>query len=113
MSLRSCLPDQNGFEGLAGLVTATVTPVGGDPIEDVPWLWMGPETADVPAGMQVRRREQRRVAAVARSIVPTLPLGSLVVAPELLDGEARTWKVDGPEFLDAAHRRVLVVPVEA
>lgn len=51
-----------------------------------------------PMGMDFQRRESRKVMAIVRTAtLPTLPNASTILAPELLNGPVRNWRVDGFE----------------
>lgn len=93
-------------------VPATVTPPAADPIETTV-AWTAPTTEDVPGAMEAQRAEQRRVLTVLRSEVPTIPLRTVIVAPEELDGEDLMWMVDGIDRIEPDHVRVVVVPIES
>jgi hypothetical protein len=46
--------------------------------------------------------------ALRRDEVPSVPAGTIIVAPELPDGEPETWVVDGHERQEGDHQRVIV-----
>lgn len=86
----------------------TVTPVGEVAIV-TRGIWLTPSTEDVPGGMEFHRRDARRVMALSRATVATLPNGSLVRAPEQPGGADKTWRVDGIDRVEADHQRVVLV----
>lgn len=93
-------------------VPATVTrPAPDDDPITTTVVWINPIADDVPIGQAFQRREQRRILALDRAAVPTVPRGTEIVAPEALGGSERTWKVDSHEQDDVDHYRVRVVPV--
>jgi hypothetical protein len=61
-------------------------------------------------GTDFQRREPRRVLALARSAVPTLPRGTTVVAAETIDGTVKTFRVDGldPMVVPEQWRAILI-----
>jgi hypothetical protein len=63
-----------------------------------------------PYGMDLQRREPRRIFALPRRTFESVPRGTLIVAPETSDGTAQTWRVDGIERIDPDFLRVIVVP---
>lgn len=76
-------------------VPATVTrPSPDDDPIATPVIWLSPEDSDRPYGTDYQRREPRRVMGVPRTTVAGVPRGTLVVAPELLGGTDKTWRVD-------------------
>lgn len=60
-------------------------------------------------GTDYARREPRRVFALAKSAVPTLPRGTVIVAAETLGGATKTWRVDGfdPQEVQEQWRAIL------
>lgn len=64
-----------------------------------------------PYGTDFHRRVPRRVMVLGRDVVPTLPRGSLVVAPETMGGVDKTWKVDGLEPTESDHWLAIMVLV--
>ena len=71
---------------------------------------MAPVAESVPYGTDFQRREPRRVLAVKRADVVTLPRGTVITAPEKLGGADKTWRVDGLEReIDAYYWRAIVV----
>src|SRR4051812_26891579 len=91
-------------------VPVTVTrPFPDDTAIETTGIWMTTQTEDVPTGTDFQRREPRRVMALSRAAVPTLPRGTLISATENPGGTAETWRVDGIERLEADHVRALLV----
>lgn len=94
-------------------VPATVTLPDADPIETTV-VWTEPGGDLAPGGMNAPRiHSAARLLAIAKSDVPQLPLRTIIVAPEELDGEDLTWMVDGIERVEHDHVRAKVVRVEA
>lgn len=95
-------------------VPATVTrPAPDDDPIATTGVWVSPIPDDVPVGMEFQRRERRRVLALDRDAVPTVPRGTVITAPERDSEHAQTWRVDSLEQEDADHHRVRVVAVES
>lgn len=94
-------------------VDVTVTrPVPDDEPIEARGIWLTPTTEGLPIGSELTRREPRRVLALRRADVPTVPRGTLIVAPEKAgDEDTLEWRVDGFEHYEADHVRVIVVPV--
>lgn len=91
-------------------VSATVTRPAPDnaPIATtVIWL-VEPANDAQPYGSDFRRGEPRRLMAITKADVPTMPRGTVVVAPEVPDGPDRTWLLDGIERALADQWRVFV-----
>ena len=89
-------------------IPATVTPPGSDAIEAT-GFWVSPLTEDMPAGLDLTRRELRRVLALRRSEVPSVPRGTYIDAADIGSDTATRWRVDGFERVEADHLRVIVV----
>lgn len=95
-------------------VDVLVTPPGAAGIE-TRGIWLTTITEDMPVGGDFQRREPRRVMALSRLDVPTVPRGTVIYGPEK-DGEEDTpryWRVDGTERVEADHTRVVVVEIRA
>jgi hypothetical protein len=99
------------FESLADPfgVEAVVTPPGGSEIETTA-IWIDASILDAPALQEFQRVEGRRVLALSRDDCPSVPTGTIVVAPLRKDDTARRWRVDSPVAIDADLVKVLVVP---
>ena len=90
-------------------VAAVVTPPGEDAI-DTTVIWVNPAVESVPTGQEFQRTEPIRILALSRDEVPSVPHGTLIVAPERKDDVARQWLVDSPVGIDADQTKVLVIP---
>lgn len=94
-------------------VPATVTrvaPASTTPIATtVLWPSALPLQEDFAYGVDFSRKGPRRVMAISRVDVPTLPIGSAVVAPEQPGGSNVTWRVDGIERVEADTWRAIVM----
>ena len=93
-------------------VPATVT---GPAPDDTPVVTTGiwttaPLTESAPFGMDLQRRDPRRVLALPRRTLATVLRGAVIVAPETPDGADLTWVVDGIDKIDGDTIRVVVVP---
>lgn len=106
-----------GFDVIAGTfgVPATVT-VPGLPVISTTAAWVPSQTDDYPEAFSTRgdkspkRREPRRVLALSRAAVPSIPIGALISAPEQRGGAICAWRVDGFDRLEPDVVRVVVVP---
>lgn len=92
-------------------VAATVTrPTPDDTPISTRGIWLRPADDPQPYGTDLRRRDPRRVIALPRADVPTLPRGTLVEAAEITGGAALTWRVDGfDQVAEVDHWRAIVV----
>ncbi len=63
-----------------------------------------------PYGTDFQRRDPRRVFALSRATVPTLPRGSVIVAAEYLGGAIKVWRVDGldPQVVPEQWRAIVI-----
>jgi hypothetical protein len=100
------------FDNQVGAVDVTVTRPAPDntPIE-CRGIWLTYATEDQP-GREFGRREARRIMALSKVDVPTVPRGTRIVAPELSGGDERIWQVDGFDRIEADHTRVIVIAIE-
>ena len=99
-----------GARLLPGSVEATVTPVGGDPVE-TEGLWVSPDIVEFPEGAEFQRRDGTRLLAVTAAAVPSAPRKTVVVAPETAEGDDKTWRVE-TQFDDAANGYRILMLVE-
>jgi hypothetical protein len=95
----------------AHAVPATVTrPAPDDDPIETRVLWVTPVTEEAPfAGGRFARREPRRIAALRRDQVATVPVGTAIVAPEKDGDDDMGWRVEGIDRIEADHYRVVVV----
>lgn len=63
-----------------------------------------------PYGTDFQRVGPRRVMAIGKADVDDLPRGSIIAAPEVIDGVTKNWRVDGfdPQ-VDPYQWRVILV----
>lgn len=95
-------------------VPATVTrPYPDDTPIETSVIWLQPITNDVPVGVDFQRREPERVLGIRLDEVPTVPRGSVILAPERVGSVVSRWRVDALASLDADHGRYVVVPYPA
>jgi hypothetical protein len=90
-------------------VPATVTIPGGDAVA-TRVVWVSSTTEDFGGGLDIKRRDRRRVVAVRRDEVPVLPLRTVIVATEPGATVEGTWRVDGFDTEEADCVRCVVVP---
>lgn len=97
-------------------VAATVTrPAPDDDPIETDAIWVPLPTANEPDVAPWQRREELRCLAFDRDVVPTLPAGTLITAPERKGGAVKTWIVDAPgdnHAIDIDQLKVLVREVE-
>lgn len=82
-----------------------------EPIETTA-VWLPPVTEEQPTGAEFSRRARVRTLCLPRSVVPTVPKGTRIVAPETDGEEPREWVVTALESLDVDETRVNVLPAE-
>lgn len=63
-----------------------------------------------PFGVDFQRSDPRRVLALPRRTLASVPRGTEIAAPETPDGAVLTWIVDGLDKIDGDTVRVIVVP---
>lgn len=90
-------------------VAAVVTPPGGDAVETT-GIWVTPATEDFPPAADVKKREQRRVFSLRRAEISSVPLRTLIEAPDYGSNVVRRWRVDGFDRLESDILRVVVIP---
>lgn len=72
-------------------------------------VWMPPPLEEPrPVGTNFQRREPRRLLALPRNVLSTMPIGTTVVAPEAKGGANKTWRVDELDRVESDHWRVMV-----
>ncbi len=86
----------------------TVTPPDGEAIE-TRGIWVTPETTGFPIATEFQRREGTRVMALLRSACPSVPGGTVIVAPVQSGEEPTRFLVDGIEREEVEHIRVRLV----
>lgn len=61
-------------------------------------------------GSSFARSAPRRVFAINKSAVPTLPNGTVIVAAERVGGSIKVWKVDGldPQIIPEQWRAIVI-----
>lgn len=73
-------------------------------------IWLTPATEIIPTGNEGQRAEARRVMAIRRDEVLSVPRGTIVTVTEHGLTEPGAWRVDGTERIEPDHVRVVVVP---
>jgi hypothetical protein len=76
-------------------------------------IWMTPISEDLPVAGEFQRREPRRVMALSRLELPSVPKGTVIQAPPKHGDNLEYWRVDGTERTEADHVRVYVIPIPA
>lgn len=91
-------------------VAAAVTRPGLDftPITTTVIWGIEPVGDGQPYGTDFHRGEPRRTLTIAKADVPTMPRGTVIIAPEVEGESAKTWVVDGIERALADQWRVFV-----
>ena len=75
-------------------------------------IWLPPREESQPYGTDFQRRDPRRVFVLPRADAPTMPRGTIVLAPERTGGPITIWRVDGLEHAaDPDYWRVLLTSV--
>jgi len=100
-------------------VPATVTRPASAPILTT-GIWVPMAAVDSPDGADFGRRETQRVMAFRRETqrvmafrrddVPTIPKGTIVLAPDVTGGPVLRFVVDGPEHADREIHQVYLTP---
>lgn len=104
---------QGAMFATMGVPAVVTRPAPDDTPIETSLIWVSAATISDPSGSPFQRREAIHTAAVRRSVVPTLPKGTRIVAPEVQGGVSRTWKVEHPDVIEADLLRVIVAPVES
>ena len=92
-----------------GLPVTVTRPAPDDAPISTSGIWVSPTTEDFTSGLDVQRRAPRRVLVLTKAAVPTVPKGTLILAPETAGGRTRAWRVDGVDRVEADHHRVVIV----
>ena len=85
-----------------------VTVPDGLPVETLV-IWLMSLTEPVPVG-DFGRSSPRRMLAIRRDDVPTVPRGTLIEVTEHLLAAPTLWMVDAMESVQSDHHRVVVLP---
>lgn len=94
-------------------VDAVVTrPAPNDTPIEARALWLTTVSEQRPIGGDAQVSEPQRVMVLSRAEVPSVPRGTLIVAPEKAGAADQTWQVDGEVGREADQIRVLVLPVD-
>jgi hypothetical protein len=64
-----------------------------------------------PFGTDFQRREPRRLLALPRADLATLPRGTVIAVPEMSGAASKAWRVDGLDQVDPQFWRVIVTVV--
>lgn len=73
-------------------------------------IWVSaPKDEAQPFGSDLSRRGPRRVLAIDRSELDSVPRGTLIVTTEQAGGATKTWRVDGVERVTPAFLYLIVV----
>jgi len=76
-------------------------------------IWVVPGSEAGPSGADFGRTDRRRIVAIRRDEVPTVPTGTRINAAEPPDTTLRDWITDGPLTpMDADHVRVFVIQAD-
>lgn len=74
------------------------------------WLDEGLDE-DRPYGTDFQARDPRRLMAIPRADVATMPRGTTITAPEIAGGATKTWRVDGLDDVDPQFWQVVLMLV--
>ena len=89
-------------------VPITHTVPAGSPVTGI-GNWLDSRIFETPEGASFQRREGSRFMSVVIATFATSPHGTVVVAPEVVDGSDKTWRVEGSEPAAALGTRVLIL----
>lgn len=115
LELRALCYDVTSDTTAHGVPVVVTRPAPDDiPIETT-GIWFTPGLArpflnGMPEGLDLQRRDRHRVIGLKVADVPTVPRGTRIEAVERFGDATTAWRVDGTEYADANHRRVVVVP---
>lgn len=73
-------------------------------------IWVTQQSDLVPGGTEFQRREPRRVLVLRLGDVAKVPRGTAIIAPAIMGGPNRGWRVDGVAEQQQDHIRLVVVP---
>ena len=105
-AVRSLVREVNfSVHGVPALVT-----IPDGPAVETSIIWLTPITEQVPGGTDLRRADPKRLMALRRDCIPTVPRGTRVEVTEHLQESPDLWTVDAVERVEPDHHRVIVVP---
>jgi hypothetical protein len=108
-ALRALVLDINfGVHGVDATVTRPA-PADTTPITTRA-IWLVPNNDNVPSGAALRHSGAIHMLALRRDEVPTVPIGTVIIAREMGSGSdaAVAWKVESHMGQEADHERVIV-----
>lgn len=103
-------PDFAVFVDAFGVPAIVTRPAPDDTPIATEGIWVAPLPTDLPFGTATQRESPKRVLALPRAAVPTIPRKTHIVAAEILGGTEVRWRVDGFEGQEVDHIRCIVVP---
>ena len=106
-------PDFSSAQTAFGVPATVTRPEPDDTPIETTVIWVPPIPTDFPPGFDAQRQEPQRILALPLVDVPTAPRGTLIEAPDVLNGEAQRWLVDGFDRYEFDAMRVVVVPDES
>lgn len=96
-----------------GQPVVVTRPAPDDTPIDTEGIWMSPDPAYFPSGLDIQREGSRQVLALPLADVPTVPVTPVptrFVAAEYLGGDEKRWRAVDIVHRDWDHIRVLVIP---
>ena len=76
-------------------------------------IWRTLTSEELPGGGGFQRNEEQRVMEIRQSAVPTMPVKTVIDAPESPGATVKSWRVDGVELVGANLYRVVLIPEPA
>jgi hypothetical protein len=108
-SVRALVVDLNfRTHGVPALVTFNDPELGSI---DTTGIWLPELEEDAPYGSDLRRRDPRRLMALPRNVLATMPRGTTVDAPDRSGDVVKSWRVDGLGRHEAEIWRVILIPL--
>lgn len=111
MSWIGLVRDLNFANQILSVAVTVTRPAPDDDAITTRGIWMTPNTEAMPPGSGFQRGEAIRILAVRRDDVPTVPKGTIVLAPhpEDLEADPVGWVVDGTDRREVDHHRVILI----
>ena len=75
-------------------------------------IWGTSEADEFEVGGEYQRRAPKRIMAISKTDVPTVPRGTKIVAPEREGGTTKNWEVEEVDRADPDYHRVILIEVD-
>ena len=75
-------------------------------------VWLSPEAVGFDVGDEYQGRAPKRIMAIAKADVPTIPRGTTIVAPEESGEATKTWEVQESALVQHDQHNVVLIEAD-